>query len=101
MCQIEDNTRPQQVNLRGPSLLLLDAVEISTTVIFFFFFSKLEGLKLDFMLSVHAEGLRNCAEESYGLTFSCLENKYIFMNDMTLALIFQFANVFNSLLQES
>lgn len=98
MCQVEDNTRPQQVNIRGPSLLLMDAIEVSTTVIFFL---KLEGLILDFMLSVHAGGLYNCAEESYGLMFSCLENKHIFMNDMILALIFYFANVFNSLLHES
>lgn len=34
MCQVEDNTRPQQVNIRGPSLLLMDAVEVSTTVFF-------------------------------------------------------------------
>ena len=100
MCQVEDNTRPHQINLRGPSLLLLDAVEMSTTV-FFFFFPKSKGLKLDFMLSIHTGGLHNCAEESYVLMFSCLENKHSFMNDMLLALIFCFANVFNSLLHES
>lgn len=53
------------------------------------------------MLSVHAEELHNCAEESYGLVFSCLENKYIFVNDVILALIIYFPNVFNSLLYES
>lgn len=30
----EDNTRPHQINFRGPSLLLLDAVEMSATVFF-------------------------------------------------------------------
>lgn len=53
------------------------------------------------MLSVHAEELHNCAEENYDLAFSCLEIKYIFMNDVILALIIYFPNVFNSLLYES
>lgn len=52
------------------------------------------------MLPVPAEGLHNCAKDSSGLTFSCLENKHIFMNDTILAQILYFA-VFNSLLHES
>lgn len=35
MYQIEDNTRPQQINPGGPSLLLLDAVEISRGIFLF------------------------------------------------------------------
>lgn len=48
--------------------------------------------------------LKNCIivqKKVMVLAFSCLENKYIFMNGVILALIIYFANVFNSLLYES
>lgn len=49
------------------------------------------------MLSVHAENCIIVQKKVIVLAFSCLENKYIFTNDVILALITYFPNVFNSL----
>lgn len=46
--------------------------------------------------------LKNCIiVQKKVMAFSCLENEYIFMNNVILALIIYFPNVFNSLLYES
>lgn len=48
--------------------------------------------------------LKECAalQKEVILEHSCVfKNNLIFMNDVTLAVIFYFANVFNSLLHES
>lgn len=46
--------------------------------------------------------LKNCIiVQKKVMALLCLEKKYIFMNDVILALIIYFPNVFNSLLYES
>lgn len=58
MHHVEDNARPHHLRLGGLPCFL-SAAEISVSLLLV---CKLNRLKLDFMLSVHAEGMHNHAE---------------------------------------